>query len=147
MNEIRIQMHDDGVAKVAFDDPGRTVNVMTPYFPGRVRAELGPLVDDPAMKAVALASGKPDTFITGADIKLFFRVEDPDVVTQIDLGCSNSVTRLIRGVNPWWPRCMARLSAAYDYPYLYSFDLCRLGRVCPGKQRPLGRTLSASFSC
>ncbi|MCP4692004.1 MAG: enoyl-CoA hydratase, partial [Desulfobacterales bacterium] len=100
MNEIRIHMHDDGVAKVVFDDPGRTVNVMTPDLLDAFEANVGPLVDDPAVKAVVLTSAKPDTFIAGADIKLFSRVEDPDVVTRIDRGYSNLLTRLIRGGKP-----------------------------------------------
>jgi 3-hydroxyacyl-CoA dehydrogenase/enoyl-CoA hydratase/3-hydroxybutyryl-CoA epimerase len=64
-----------GVALVTFDVPGQPVNT----FGAAASAELQPLLDrlrdDPAVRAVVLASGKPDNFLAGADINQFIAIE------------------------------------------------------------------------
>ncbi len=61
----------DGIARVVLDLPGEPVNKIT----RSVREELDQLLDrlggDPGVRAVILSSGKPDTFIAGADIEEF----------------------------------------------------------------------------
>lgn len=61
----------DGLARVIFDLPGEPINKIT----RSVRAELAQLLErlatDSAIQAAVLLSGKPDTFIAGADIDEF----------------------------------------------------------------------------
>jgi 3-hydroxyacyl-CoA dehydrogenase / enoyl-CoA hydratase / 3-hydroxybutyryl-CoA epimerase len=61
----------DGLAVVTLDLPGESINKVT----RALRTEFGQLFDqlerDPAVKAAVLVSGKPDTWIAGADIDEF----------------------------------------------------------------------------
>ncbi|HXV85243.1 MAG TPA: enoyl-CoA hydratase-related protein, partial [Gemmatimonadales bacterium] len=63
-----------GVVTARLDLPGESVNKIT----RGVRDELDALVSrwsaDPAVRAVVLQSGKPDSFIAGADIDEFVRL-------------------------------------------------------------------------
>lgn len=67
---FRVERHDD-VAVIVLDMPEATVNTLRPD----VEAQLAPVLDeverDAAVVAVVLTSGKPDSFIVGADIDLF----------------------------------------------------------------------------
>jgi 3-hydroxyacyl-CoA dehydrogenase/enoyl-CoA hydratase/3-hydroxybutyryl-CoA epimerase len=59
------------VAVVTFDLPGEPVNKLNAAVKVEFEALLIRLRDDPAIKAVVLISGKPDSFIVGADIEEF----------------------------------------------------------------------------
>jgi 3-hydroxyacyl-CoA dehydrogenase/enoyl-CoA hydratase/3-hydroxybutyryl-CoA epimerase len=63
--------NEDGIAVITFDLPGEPVNKLN----GPVRVEFEALLiglrDDPAVRAAVLISGKPDSFIAGADIEEF----------------------------------------------------------------------------
>jgi 3-hydroxyacyl-CoA dehydrogenase / enoyl-CoA hydratase / 3-hydroxybutyryl-CoA epimerase len=60
---------EQGIAIVTFDLPGDPVNKLSSA--GRVEFEalFIRLRDDPAVRAIVVISGKPDTFIAGADIE------------------------------------------------------------------------------
>ncbi|MBA3522246.1 MAG: fatty acid oxidation complex subunit alpha FadJ [Gemmatimonadales bacterium] len=60
---------EDSVAVVTFDLPGEPVNKLTAAVKLEFEALLIHLRDDSAIKAVVLISGKPDSFIAGADIE------------------------------------------------------------------------------
>jgi 3-hydroxyacyl-CoA dehydrogenase/enoyl-CoA hydratase/3-hydroxybutyryl-CoA epimerase len=60
----------DGVATVLFDLPGESVNTLSPEVGAEFEALLSRLEKDPAVKAMVLASGKPDGFIAGARLEM-----------------------------------------------------------------------------
>jgi 3-hydroxyacyl-CoA dehydrogenase / enoyl-CoA hydratase / 3-hydroxybutyryl-CoA epimerase len=62
---------EDSVAVVTFDLPGEPVNKLSNAVKVEFEALLIRLRDDEEVKAVVLISGKPDTFIAGADIEEF----------------------------------------------------------------------------
>ena len=62
---------DDGIALVTFDLPGEPVNKLSNSVRVEFEALLIRLRDDAEVKGVVLISGKPDTFIAGADIEEF----------------------------------------------------------------------------
>ncbi len=62
---------EDSVAIVTFDVPGEPVNKLSNAVKVEFEALLIRLRDDEDVKAVVLISGKPDTFIAGADIEEF----------------------------------------------------------------------------
>src|SRR5689334_13513612 len=77
MAAFTLAIHD-GVAKLVLNVPGASVNTI-----GRpVRVELAELLQrveaDPGVRAVILVSGKPDTFIAGADIEEFAKLSSRD---------------------------------------------------------------------
>ncbi len=61
----------DSVAVVRFDLPGEPVNKLSNAVKVEFEALLIRLRDDDEIKAAVLISGKPDTFIAGADIEEF----------------------------------------------------------------------------
>ena len=61
----------DGVATVTFDLPDEPVNKFTAAVKEELLTVLDSLADASEVRAVVLTSGKPDTFIAGADINEF----------------------------------------------------------------------------
>lgn len=64
----------EGVAVVTFDLKGEPVNKISQAVKRDVLATFEALEHDASVKAVAFFSGKPDTFIAGADIEEFVRL-------------------------------------------------------------------------
>ena len=69
MGSFRFEVRDDRVAIVTLDCPGSSVNTLSPSLIGELESELLGVLDDPGVVAAVLASGKPSTFIAGADLK------------------------------------------------------------------------------
>lgn len=69
---------EDGIAIITFDLPGEAINKIT----RAVRAEFVALFDelerDTSIKAAVWRSGKPDSFVAGADIEEFLEWRTPD---------------------------------------------------------------------
>lgn len=61
----------DGIAVVTFDLPNESVNKFSPAVIDEFTAMINRLEQDPAVEAAVLISGKPGTFIAGADIDQF----------------------------------------------------------------------------
>lgn len=64
-----------GIAVLTLDLPDRPVNVLSRTVKDQFVAAFDQLAGDPAVAAVALFSGKPDTFIAGADIAEFTQLD------------------------------------------------------------------------
>jgi 3-hydroxyacyl-CoA dehydrogenase/enoyl-CoA hydratase/3-hydroxybutyryl-CoA epimerase len=62
---------DDGIAVITFDLPGEPVNTLNDAVRVEFEALLISLRDDAAVRGAVLISGKPDSFIAGADIEEF----------------------------------------------------------------------------
>jgi 3-hydroxyacyl-CoA dehydrogenase / enoyl-CoA hydratase / 3-hydroxybutyryl-CoA epimerase len=72
-----LRVDEDGLAHVEFDDPDRSVNVLTEAVMrrlGEVVEEIGTGVEEGQIRGVIFRSGKP-TFIVGADIEAIARIE------------------------------------------------------------------------
>lgn len=63
----------EGVVRVVLDLPGEPINKITRAVRDELDALLTRFAGDDAVRAVVLLSGKPDTFIAGADIDEFTR--------------------------------------------------------------------------
>ena len=85
MNACTIQVRD-GIARLELNLPGETINKITRDVRDELQDALGQLATDSVISAVVLISGKPDTFIAGADIDEFValqtREEAYDLVRQ-----------------------------------------------------------------
>jgi 3-hydroxyacyl-CoA dehydrogenase/enoyl-CoA hydratase/3-hydroxybutyryl-CoA epimerase len=62
---------EDGVAVVVFDSPGEPLNIISRAVKNEFIALFQRLESDEAIRAAVLISGKPDSFIAGADIEEF----------------------------------------------------------------------------
>src|SRR2546429_1382058 len=73
MSVLRTETGPDGVALVLYDVPGEPVNTLRDGFQGEFEATFGRLAEDSAVKAIVLASAKPDSFVAGGDIEMLSR--------------------------------------------------------------------------
>jgi 3-hydroxyacyl-CoA dehydrogenase/enoyl-CoA hydratase/3-hydroxybutyryl-CoA epimerase len=84
------EIDSDAIGWITFDDPDRALNVLTEPVMLRL-AEVLDLarnsVREGRLRAVVVRSGKPDSFIAGADIDAIGSVEDPVIAeAQVRMG-------------------------------------------------------------
>ena len=72
------RLHDD-ILVVSIDRPGESVNTLGPSLIGELEGVFLRVDDDSLIKGMVLISGKPDSFIVGADIEQFI-----DIRTAVD---------------------------------------------------------------
>src|SRR2546427_13156347 len=75
MSVLRTETGPDGVALVLYDVPGEPVNTLRDGFQQDFEAGFGRLAEDSAVKAIVLASAKPDSFVAGAGIEMLSRLK------------------------------------------------------------------------
>ncbi len=63
-------LREDGIAVVTIDLPGESQNTLKAEFVDEANALLDRLEQDPNVRGVVLISGKPGSFIAGADINM-----------------------------------------------------------------------------
>ena len=91
-NSPTFEIDDERIGWIVFDDPDRPVNVLTEP----VMLRLGHALDEARAaaregraRAVVVRSGKPDSFIVGADVDAIAALEDPaEAEAKIKLGQS-----------------------------------------------------------
>jgi 3-hydroxyacyl-CoA dehydrogenase/enoyl-CoA hydratase/3-hydroxybutyryl-CoA epimerase len=67
---IRQTIDADGIATWTIDVPGRSMNVFTPDFFTRLQGLIEAAASDAAIRGVIITSGKPGTFVAGADLSM-----------------------------------------------------------------------------
>ncbi len=90
----------DGVAVATFDLPDAPVNVLGAPAARAFGALLDRLESDPTIRAAVLLSGKPDTWIAGADIEQFLAVRDAADAEALSRQGQAMVDRIERGRVP-----------------------------------------------
>src|SRR2546429_2464151 len=70
MSVLRPETGPDGGELVLYDVPGEPVNTLRDGFQGEFEATFGRLAEDSAVKAIVLASAKPDSFVAGGGIEM-----------------------------------------------------------------------------
>jgi len=73
----------DGIARLVMDLPGEPINKITRELRQELDQVLRSIWGDSSIRAVVLLSGKPDTFIAGADINEFVALENRDQAFQL----------------------------------------------------------------
>lgn len=68
MENFKIDIDADGIATVAFDVPGRSMNTLTSAVIAEIPAMVEKIKTDDAIKGVVLTSGKTTGFCAGADL-------------------------------------------------------------------------------
>jgi len=92
---LTIEQRADGVAIVFFDLPGEAVNTLHAQFAAEFTRVFDRLEGDANVKAVVLISGKPDSFIAGADIKLLRAVERAEQASELARTGQAALSRLV----------------------------------------------------
>src|SRR2546428_9919152 len=94
MSVLRIETGPDGVALVLYDVAGEAVNTLRHGFQEEFEAAFGRLAEDSAVKAILLASAKPDSFVAGADIEMLSRIKTAAEAAALARGGQQAMQRL-----------------------------------------------------
>ena len=102
----------DGIAVVTIDLPGESVNKVTSALRIAFAEMFEKLEGDSAVRGVVLASGKPDTWIAGADIDEFLTLRTAAEAEALSRNGQDLLARLESCACPSSRPSMARVSAA-----------------------------------
>ena len=94
---------ENGIAIVTFDLPGEPVNKLNGAVKRELESLLARLRDDSATRAVVLISGKPDTFIAGADIEEFTAIANQTEAERLSFEGQETVVAWRRPRSLSWP--------------------------------------------
>jgi 3-hydroxyacyl-CoA dehydrogenase/enoyl-CoA hydratase/3-hydroxybutyryl-CoA epimerase len=89
-----------GIGILTFDLPGEPVNKLSIATGRELEAAMDVLHADPAIKAVVLISGKPDSFIAGADIETFVQLRTAEEAAAVTREAQELVNRLEASPKP-----------------------------------------------
>jgi 3-hydroxyacyl-CoA dehydrogenase/enoyl-CoA hydratase/3-hydroxybutyryl-CoA epimerase len=85
---------EDGIAVITMDLPNEPVNKLNRAVKDDFIELIRRLDDDASIQAAVLISGKPDTFIAGADIEEFLEVRTSDDAERLSLDGQSLLDRL-----------------------------------------------------
>ena len=109
---IVLERRDDGVAVIRIDVPGESVNTLRGAFAPELEAALDVIDQDPSVRAVVVASGKPDGFVAGADIKELMAATSGYKLSELSRRGQAAFSRLAASKKRSSPPSTARVSAA-----------------------------------
>ena len=80
-------LRDDGVAVICYDIVDESVNTLRADFVDAFNTTLDEIDSDPDTRAAVLVSGKKDSFIVGADVRMFDSLgSHDDIMATIERG-------------------------------------------------------------
>src|SRR3954466_15203152 len=91
---LRFETGAEGVALVLYDVPGEPVNTLRDSFQHDFDEVFGKLAEDATVKAIVIASAKPDSFVVGADVEMLARVKTAAEATALARGGQQAMQRL-----------------------------------------------------
>ena len=91
---LSVEQRPDGVAVLRFDLPGEPVNTLQADFAAEFERLLAELERDAKVKAVLLMSGKENSFIAGADIKMLSVIERAEQASELSRAGQRALTTL-----------------------------------------------------
>jgi len=94
------ELVDGGVAVVTFDLKGEPVNKISRAVKQDLQATFEALEHDGSVKAIAFFSGKPDSFIAGADIEEFVALTTAAEAERLSAGGQELLERVARFPKP-----------------------------------------------
>ncbi|GAA4357442.1 fatty acid oxidation complex subunit alpha FadJ [Kangiella marina] len=78
-----LEHSDDGIAIIAIDLPGESQNVLKMEFIEELEPVIEQIKTDSSVKGLIIKSGKPGSFIAGADITMFGKMNTADDAEQL----------------------------------------------------------------
>jgi 3-hydroxyacyl-CoA dehydrogenase/enoyl-CoA hydratase/3-hydroxybutyryl-CoA epimerase len=133
MSAFDLQIERDGLAVLTFDVPGEKVNTFSIAVVSEFAEVLLRLSREPGIRALLVRSGKPDSFIAGADVREFPDVAPADVRTVVERGQSlfeqlaNLPYPTVAAVNGACLGGGAELALACDYRLMSDSKRARIG--------------------
>lgn len=92
--------HTDGITVVWLDQEGESVNKLSPALLDEFSQLLDTLERDGTIRGAILISGKKDTFIAGADLEYFLRINRPGKAAELSRAGNALLARLARSPKP-----------------------------------------------
>ncbi len=83
LDHLRVAVGDDGVATVLIEVRDEPMNVLSPAVAGDFDRVLDLCERDDRVRAVVIASGRPDVFVAGADVHLLRDQTDPAEASRL----------------------------------------------------------------
>src|SRR5262249_49789083 len=74
---LSVDVRDDGVAILTYDVPGESVNTLKSSFADDFEELISQIEGDSRVRAAVLISGKPESFIVGADVEMIKAAKTP----------------------------------------------------------------------
>lgn len=81
--DIGFSLGDDGIAVLTLDVPGERMNILKESFFAAAAEALDKIENDDAVKAAVIVSGKPDSFVAGADIHIIQSIETAEQAAML----------------------------------------------------------------
>src|SRR3954471_3451458 len=91
---LRFETGADGVALVLYDVPGEPVNTLRDSFQHEFDEAFTRLAEDATVKAIVIASAKPESFVVGADVEMLAQVKTAPEATALARGGQQAMQRL-----------------------------------------------------
>jgi len=92
---LLVELRADGVAIIRFDLVGDSLNTLQAGFAEELADVLSRLEQEPALKAVVFSSGKPDSFIAGADIHMLHAIQRAEQASELSRAGQHTLSRLV----------------------------------------------------
>ncbi len=99
MSYVSVSKEDD-LAVITLDQPGEKVNVLTKELLDEFPAIFDELEGNDSIRAAVLTSAKEDSFIAGADIKLFQKFQSPEEVEAFSRDGNQLLRRMANSNKP-----------------------------------------------
>jgi 3-hydroxyacyl-CoA dehydrogenase/enoyl-CoA hydratase/3-hydroxybutyryl-CoA epimerase len=91
---LTLERRPDGVGVIRIDVPGESVNTLRGDFAEELSALLDVVESSSDIRAVVIASGKPDGFVAGADIKMLMALKTAGEVAELSRRGQRALDRL-----------------------------------------------------
>jgi 3-hydroxyacyl-CoA dehydrogenase/enoyl-CoA hydratase/3-hydroxybutyryl-CoA epimerase len=98
---VRLEKRTDGVALILFDTPDSPVNILSRELFEEFGRILDEIESDGAVRACVLASGKPGTFIAGANLKQLIAIATAEEGRSISRFGQHLLDRIAKGNKPF----------------------------------------------
>lgn len=83
LTQFSVQIDEDNIALVTLDVTEESMNVLGRQTMDEISAVLDQVNDNPSIKGVIFTSGKPDSFIAGADVSMLDACENTNEATEL----------------------------------------------------------------
>lgn len=98
---LKLEPRDDGVAILRIDVPGESVNTLRGNFAVELSALLDEIERTDGIKAVVVASGKPDGFVAGADVNQLLTLKSAAEAAELSRSGQRELTRIAESKKPF----------------------------------------------
>ncbi len=82
-SSFTLTLRGDGIAILKMDVPGESSNTLRAEFTTEFNEILAALRGETRVKGIVITSGKPDSFVVGADINMLKTIERPEQAEQL----------------------------------------------------------------